>query len=240
MMKRVIVALLVLGLCGCHSGVIDCRNIDYYDYMNSVPSNSGVEDSYWNDALIVGDSRVGSLALYSDVKEKGADVYYAESVSLWTLKSMVVSEYDGKSTLYDILKATNKHNIYIMLGLNEIGNNNFDEWEVEFNNLIGELNKDGVNIYLLLSYMPQSLNGYSDEEINTLVTNLNDHIKNVASSNRIFFISMDKNMYNGNGQLDSEYTWDGLHFNVDGAKAYVNYLLEHTVKEEGYVKKVCA
>ncbi len=255
MNKRILLATIVLSLLtGCSKPttrtsdqepeqkhpVYDCRTINYYDYAKPVPSSEEpVEDDYFNDVFLGGDSRMGSLYLFSDLRDKGADVQYCESLSLYRIYDMAMT--DSGKPLYDIVLDTKRKNIYLLLGINEIRNSDFEDWGELYQELIDEIKQanPGCHIYLMGSYHPREVSGLSAEELSAHLEMLNGKLQSLAEKNLCYYLDTNDGMLDDSGLLKSELTWDGLHFNIDGSQAFSNQIARHVVKENLYVKEMC-
>ena len=137
MKQRYLLHILLFStmLTSCHSSNITdkketayhCRNINYYDYTKPVPyTEEAIDVSYYANTFFAGDSRMGSLYLYTPLKDYGAEVWYCESMSLYRIYDMLnpdMFEQFQENTLYSLLTTTQKKNIYIWLGINEIRQN---------------------------------------------------------------------------------------------------------------------
>ncbi len=246
--------LSLMVLCGCgkteepqstagtegEGPVYACRTFDYYDYKKPVPESEPADDSYFEDALISGDSRVGSLYLYSDLRDKGAEVLYTTSLSLWRIYDLEPDE-GGDKPMFDMIMDTDRHNIYILIGINEIRNDNFDAWGEEYGAVIDELieKHSDDSIYMILNYQPRGLSEIDDASLYQHVEEQNARMKAIAESRHIYFIDISDEMYGEDGLVSESLVWDGLHFNTEGAAMFADYLARHIVKEENYVKEIC-
>ena len=79
-----------------------CKFISSYNFSNPVPKSDTVEDAYFTNVIMGGDSRMGSIALYSDIPDKGAEVYYVTSLSIWRVYDMKVDN-GGDESIFDLL-----------------------------------------------------------------------------------------------------------------------------------------
>lgn len=258
MKKTLSLLLCACLLCGCSSDagaqsegeasgegstaapVYACRTFDYYDYTNPVPASAAIGDEYFEDTLIAGDSRVGSLYLYSDLRAKGAEIWYTTSISLWRIYDVSPDEGSDKP-MFDLIMDTKRHNIYILIGINEIRNSNFDAWGDEFRSVIDELmvNHARDSIYLILNYQPRGLSNIDDASLKQHVNEQNSRLKQIAEEKRIYYIDISDELADSSGLVKDELVWDGLHFNGDGARKFADYLARHVVREDSYVKEIC-
>ncbi|MBE6109067.1 MAG: hypothetical protein E7194_01465 [Erysipelotrichaceae bacterium] len=222
------------------SPVYACRTFDFYDYAKPVPASANINDDYYQDVMIAGDSRVGSLYLFTDLRDKGAEIWYTTSISLWRIYDLAPDE-GSDEPMFDLIMDTERSSIYILIGINEIRNNNFDAWGEEFSAVIDELLTKHADdsIYLILNYQPRSLSNIDDASLREHVEEQNSRLKKIAEEKRIYYIDISDEMTDGNGLVKEELVWDGLHFNIDGAKQFADYLGRHVVREDNYVKEIC-
>ncbi len=253
-MKRLISSMLCLGmLVGCTSSPqasassftpetkeYACRMINYYDYSQPVPKTTEpIDNAYFQDTFFGGDSRMGSLYLFTDLRDKGAEVYYAESLSLFRIYDMKMEGSD--KPLYDLLKETTRNNIYILLGVNEIRSPDFESWGEEYDALIQELKEKNpkVNIYIMGSYRPRSVSGLNTDQLTEQLDKLNSKMKELALKNHVFYLDTNSGITDESGLVKENLVWDDLHLNTEGSQLFADQIARHVVQEETYVKKVC-
>lgn len=252
-MKRLLCILLSLGmLCGCGTAVeskdaassqepvsYSCRVMDYYDYAAPVPYSEDADDSYYNSTLFAGDSRMGSLYLYGT--HKNAQIEYVTSLNLLLIDTMPLDNHEDGATLMDVLQSTDKKNIYLLFGINEIRNQNFDAFNAEYQDIVNMLrqNDPDVNIYIILSYHPRQVSGLSDDQLSAQLQMMNGGLIDLAMNNHVYYLDTDNGLDDDGGKIREEFVFDGLHFNPEGAHAFEDYIAKHTVRSENYVKEVC-
>ena len=139
-----------------------CRVMDYYDYTQPVPWSEAIDDSYFDDVLFAGDSRMGAMYLWGDIHN--ADVEYVTSLNLWLIDSMKLDNHADDKTMYDALNETKKNNIYLLFGINEIRSNEeyFESWAFEqYQSILTMLreNNPDSNVYIMSTYHPRSISG---------------------------------------------------------------------------------
>ena len=255
MMKKTLKILCALMLlCGCEAPaaaepqpaeeteeeeqVFACRAIDFYDYSTPVPASEKIGDDYFQDTLFGGDSRMGSLFLFSDLRDRGAEIHYVTSLSLWGIYDMAM-ETDDRN-LYDILMATGRGNIYMLIGINEIRSMDFTAWTDEYRAVIQEVKEEhpGVNIYLILNYHPLEVSGLTDEELNEHLQMENDGLISIAREEHVYYLNPDEALAS-NGKVREDIVWDGLHLNTEGSQIFADFIATHVVREDVYVKEIC-
>lgn len=253
-MRRKLLTLLsaLCVLCGCSTvqpvpeetaaedeQVYACRSIDFYDYQNPVPASDRIEDTYFADTLFGGDSRMGSLFLFSDLPDRGAEIHYVTSLSLWRIYDMELETAD--STLYDVLMDTGHGNIYLLIGINEIRSDNFSTWTEEYRTIVQEIRSrhPDVNIYLILAYHPLEISGLSDEQLSDHLKMENDGLIDIAGSEHVYYLNPDDVLAGDDGKVREDIVWDGLHLNEEGSQMFADYIATHVARKEVYVKEVC-
>ena len=248
-MKKAMTVVLCLLMCGCKGAkkeetaetvkeeVYACRILNTYDYNNPVPYSAPADDAYYEDSLFVGDSRMGSIALYGI--HDNAQVEYVTSLNLMRIDQMTADDTD--KTLMEFLRDTDKHNIYMLFGINEIRNPNFTAFGEKLESIVKELlEKDPyLNIYIILSYHPDDISGLPEPALSEHLLDLNTTQQDIAIRNHVFYLNPDEALDDENGTVIDEYVWDGLHFNVPGARAFEEYLGTHIVRRDDYVKEIC-
>ena len=112
--KLIVLSLLLVG-CSSKTNTYEksCFYVDKFNYNNPVPYSDEVDETYFDNTLIAGDSRVGSLVLYN--KLKNADVKFIESLSLSMFKiTKIEKDKEDSKTLYTYILDSDKENIYII------------------------------------------------------------------------------------------------------------------------------
>ncbi|MCI5773108.1 MAG: GDSL-type esterase/lipase family protein [Erysipelotrichaceae bacterium] len=213
-----------------------CYKIDTYDYSLPVAANEKVDASYYDDALFVGDSRMGSLALYGSYDNQ--EVYYIEALFL---NKVDITQLEDGQTIMDKIKATEKNNLYLMFGLNEIGWENYQLFVDQYDAFIKSIKeiKPNINIYVFLLYTPTHTLTIDEVAIKPAVDNNNTLLKKMCYDNQVYCLDMDPYFSLNGGSIDDSFAKDGIHLNAPGVKLFEEFIEYHVVKEEDHVKEVC-
>lgn len=252
LLNKILVSVLVLSGCSLNTNQeanaqeYSCRVVNTYDYTSAVGKSDPAEDSFYENTLLAGDSRMGSIALYGT--HTNWQVAYVTSLNLLLIDNMTVDPstneeaytYEEGTTLMNVLESTTKNNIYLLFGINEIRNPNFTAFGEKLQEIVTMLktNNPSVNIYLILSYHPDYISDLPEPELTEHLENLNNTIKEIAINNHLYFLNLDDEL-DIDGTINDDYVWDGLHFNVTGTHAFEDYISTHTVRSELYVKEIC-
>lgn len=229
-------------------GNYGCRVIDSYDYTTPVGWSDAIEESYYDDSLFAGDSRMGSLFLYGT--HENAEVRYVTSLNLLMIDNMTLDEEElteeqieneEEITLMDVLRETTKANVYLLFGINEIRNPNFDLFGEKLDEIVAMLreNNPAVDVYIILAYHPDEITNLPEPDLSEHLLMLNTKLIEVAQKNHVYYLNLDDGLNDAEGTVIDEYTWDGLHFNVEGTHAFEDYLATHVARREVYVKETC-
>lgn len=207
---------------------------------------STVDESYFSDALFIGDSRQQGFGLYSDIP--GITCYAQKSfqASMVSTKPLVETPL-GKLTLVDAL-AIEQHKygkVYIMYGLNDMGSTTMESMDNYFYNLIDyvKLTQPRATIYL------ESIIHVSAEEqaakpifSNDKIDERNTHLKKIAKKEGITYINLNSIFTDENNCLFAEAASDGVHLKAEYIKQWKEYLMTHVVypempaEEPGYIE----
>ena len=206
-----------------------------YDYSQPVPESAMKDISWFNDAVMIGDSRMGGFQIF-------AGVYNAEYI---TFAGMAVDKFftwefypkDGKTlTAAEALKTlpNNYSKVYINLGLNELG---WDPYFDSFRNKLCEVIDavrawdSDIDIYLI-SVFPVSKARGATVSWETLenVDIVNEKIMDAARQKQIYYVDVDTIFRDAEGYLPADYSNDGVHLNSPYVRQFRDYLLTHTVE----------
>ena len=207
-----------------------------YDFTQPVPESSPVEDSYFSDAVFIGDSRTVGFFLYSGLE--GSTSYASQGLNVKAaLTGQTVSQADGtKISVIDALRNNPQFSkVYIMLGLNELGWVNLDIFQDYYEQLIDavrEINPDAIIYVQSLLPVSQKKSESSSTYNNTRVAMFNERVIAVAENKKAFYVNVAEAVEDENGYLPADVTADGVHLQKTACEQWLAYLKTHTVSEE--------
>ncbi len=216
-----------------------CTVIDYYDYTQPVPETAQADPWWYDTALYAGDSRMGALYLYGT--HPNAEVDYVTSLNLLMIDMMHVDEREEEITLIDVFSTTDKQDIYLLFGINEIRNPNFYAFADAFQEVIDLLKASdpGARIYIMLAYHPDYISNLPEPALTAHLDDLNNTLRWLAATNHVYLINTGEGLEGWDGTVIDEYVWDGLHLNPRGTLALEDYLSRHYIRGDDYVKEIC-
>lgn len=212
------------------------ENQDTHSEQNKNSSNGEVsymtvDDSYFDDALFIGDSR--TVGIYEYGKINNADFFCSNGMSSYTiLKEVVNVSGVGKTTLQNLLAQKDYKKIYIMIGINELGNV-FEEVMGKINNLIVTVQESepGALIYLQGNLHVTSSRSNSDKYINnTRINALNQALSGNADNITVFYLDPNVLFDDENGNLRSDYSSDSAHIYAKYYVVWADWLKTKAIK----------
>jgi len=168
-----------------------------------------VDESYFDDALFIGDSRTDGLSLYSPLGE----AYYFANKGVTVFDLFSVTDRDGSAKLEDVLAEGDYGKIYIMLGVNEIGYN-FNSIITQYSEALDRLRElvpDAIIVIqgnLAVSEKKSSGTWYLTA---ARIHELNELQSKLADNEHIFYIDANEIFCDENGYLKEELSGDGVH-----------------------------
>ena len=199
-----------------------------------VPEGEPVEDTYFEDAAFLGDSRTEGFHLYSGLKA-GA-YYYSVGATVESVFSKKVETPAGEMPLLDAMAEEDFGKIYVMLGVNELGWSKTETFHDQYAKVIDRLRSDHPDAEIILqSILPVSA---KQEKKKTYVNNgriaaYNEVIFQLAEEKDCAFVDAAEAVTDENGCLRAEWNSDGVHLNSKGCRAWLEYLRTHPVGETG-------
>ena len=162
--------------------------------------------------MFIGDSRTVGLMEYGDLGE--AEVFADTGMSAFkVMDTSVKVKSGGKKTLQEVLQDKQFGKVYIMLGLNELGypyNSIISKYK-EVVELVQQYQPDALIFLEANLHVSAKRSATSDVYNNAKINQLNDGIKQMADSSRIFYLDINSVFDDADGNLDSSYTVDDSH-----------------------------
>lgn len=189
-----------------------------------------VEESYFDDALFIGDSRTQGFALYSGLKN--ATYYTDKGLMVDTIFTDEVKIDGKKTTIIKALKKKKFKKIYIMLGVNELGwyyENVFIDKYKEIISEIKETQPDAIIYVQSIIHVTKSKSDKDKIYNNKKINERNKLLLKMAEEEGIYYLDINEVVSDENGALFAEATTDGVHLNQKYCKVWKKYLLSHTV-----------
>lgn len=192
------------------------------------PPFQEITESWFDDALFIGDSRTVGLRDYARLGN--ADYFCSIGMTVFDAKELWLSDVNFEESNLEWLLRTKRYNkIYISLGLNEC-NYPYDllmEGYESLIDLVRSLQPDAVII--LHGMITVSRKKAASEWYFALenLSKINAGIQKLADGHSILYIDANGHFADEEGYLPSDLTADGCHFYISGYQDWANWILEN-------------
>ena len=198
------------------------------------------DDSFFDNAVFLGDSRTEGLQLYSGLTH--GTFYWARGMSVFRADDpeYAVFNVDGQAcTLVGTLSKKQYDKVYIMIGINELGYpaESYDKGMAE---LVDKVIAAQPNAVIYLQTLPPVNDAVAQENglayyiNNENVNRFNEGIIRVAQEKKVVLLDTASIYRGADGQLPAELASDGAHFVPSGYAMWVDYLRTHVMDSERY------
>lgn len=205
-----------------------------YDYGEPVPQSEAVDNSYFDDAVFIGDSRTEGLILYTGLSN--TTVYANQGLMVDTVFTSPVIQMDGqKLSVVEALRRTEFKKVYIMLGINETG------WAYEsifidkYKALIEEIQSINPQaIIYIQEIMPVTAETSRTHSYvkNDKIQRYNELLVKLAEEMGVYYIDTGAAVADASGCLPEAAAIDGIHLKKPYCDKWLDYLKTHTVQPE--------
>ena len=207
-----------------------------YDFTQPAPEQEAVDNSYFDDAAFVGDSRTDGFMLYSGVGTgKG---FTSNGLSIFKLAEKKALTIDGKDyTLLEALELGQYGKVYLCLGVNELGiykDDAFYESYCQAIELIRQAQPDAI-IYIqgLIPVNEGEIVNYNGNKYKLSNEHLrvyNDLMRRAAEEKQVVYLDLYAAFADENGELPQGSSRDGVHLGKESCIRWLEYLKTHTVE----------
>lgn len=197
----------------------------------SAPLFTTVDQSYFDDALFIGDSRTVGLSQYSGWKNP---VYYADvGLTIYDVFDKKIAEVNGETLTVD--KALEKQKfgkIYIMLGINELGRGTTGKFADRYSQVIGRIRELQPDAVIFIEGIMRVSKKKSDTDPIFNNKNINDRnaaIEKLADNASVFYIDVNQAIADETGGIPADYTFDNVHLKAAYYHIWTDFLLVHGI-----------
>ena len=185
-------------------------NTDYYFTKKSIFEQSVVKDV---DKIFIGDS----ITDYGEFQE-----YFLNEVVLNRGIRNDVSK--GVVNRINEVVGRNSKEAYLMIGVNDIRySTDRKNFESHITTIVKSFEGEKSKLYIQ-SILPVNNGLFGNEVSNKKVKQFNEVLQRIAQENGIEYIDIHSNFVDKDGQLDEEFTIDGIHLNGAGYKVWMDAL----------------
>lgn len=202
-----------------------------YDYSQPVPQSPAVDDSYFNDAVFIGDSRTQGLITATGLYNATAFTHQGLTVDT-AFKDLIV-EIDGQYyTAIDALSRTQFNKVYIMLGINETGwiySSKFIEGYGRIIDAVKAANPEAQIYVQEILPVSNSVSNSHDYIKNSKIDEYNQLLQQLADEKQVYFVDTASAVAGADGSLPEDAAVDGIHLKNSYCQQWLDYLKTHTV-----------
>ena len=207
-----------------------------YDFTQPAPERAAVDNSYFDDAAFVGDSRTDGFMLYSGVGTgKG---FTSNGLSIFKLAEKKALTIDGKDyTLLEALELGQYGKVYLCLGVNELGIYKDDAFYESYCQAIELIRQAQPNaIIYIQGLIPVNegeivnYNGNKYKLSNEHLRVYNDLMRRAAEEKQVVYLDLYAAFADENGELPQGSSRDGVHLGKESCIRWLEYLKTHTVE----------
>lgn len=191
-----------------------------------------VDDSYFSNAVFIGDSRMQGFRNSSGITQGT----FLTSVGLSTqqMGKQVISTQQGNISVYQGLSGIKYGKIYLMLGANDLGFWPIENFKDTFEPVIEQFHQLQKNaiiyicsvIYVDESKIPSSFDYDNNENVRALNKSI---LATCEDLDYAYYINLNEIFSNGYGSLISTASEDGIHLYPDYCVQMLEYLRTHYV-----------
>lgn len=201
------------------------------------------DDSCFENAVFLGDSRTEGLQLFGGLK--CGTFYWARGMSVFAAddeEGHKVFDVDGeKFTLVGTLSKHAYDAVYIMIGVNELGYP-AESYEQGLGELVDKVLTAQPEAVVYLQLMPPvndamcRANKLGDYINNDKLNQFNAAITRVAERKQVVLLNTAEAYTGEDGQLPEELASDGCHFSYGAYTLWADYLRGHVMDREQYLQ----
>ena len=189
---------------------------------------SQVDETYFDDALFIGDSRTVGLRDYTDLSEH-ADFYCETSLTIY---KVMEENFKGLGTVEQALAAKDYGKIYLMVGINELGRGTTENYMEEYTEVVDTLRRLEPDAKIIIQgVMRVSGEKNSSDAIfnNSNINARNNAVATLADNEQIFYVDVNEVVCDEEGNLKADYTFDQIHLLGVYNDLWKQFLMAHGV-----------
>ena len=189
-----------------------------------------VDESYFDDALFLGDSHTAGFHDYAGLRN--ATYFTKNGLTVWDATEKHFIELDGKKyTLAEALGTRQFGKIYVMLGINELGAGTTESWAAQYKVVLDTLRQTQPNAIIFIQSMFHTTQEKSESSYfkNDVINARNAAIAQLADNETVFYLSVNTVFDDETGALRSDYSGDGIHVRAPYYVEWRDYLYQFGV-----------
>ena len=194
-----------------------------------------VDDSYFDDAVFIGDSRTVGMYEYGGLEE--TSTFYASTgltiYKMFDSKIVAVPGQKKKITVEEALSEKQFAKIYLMIGINEMGTGTVESFMKAYGEAVQHLQQlqpDAVIYLQAIMKVTTERSGQGDYITNEGIEARNEEIAKLADDEKIYYLDVNPLICDETGGMVASYTYDGVHLKAQYIPIWLHFLKEHAVE----------
>lgn len=200
------------------------------DPMYLPPSEQIVDSSFFDDAVFVGDSQ--GLALYTFAAGNGqlgkAKFLARNSYSLYSAatNTMYMTLRGEEYKLETAIAYTGAKKVFIMLGMNDVGNFETDKIMENYQRVLDRIRKKNPDVDIYIQSIFYAWTGGETKRVNNqAIGDFNSRLPAFAEENNCVFIDIASWLVDSTGGTATAFSSDKyVHINADGMQVWIDAL----------------
>ena len=194
-----------------------------------------VDDSYFDDAVFIGDSRTVGMYEYGGLEETST-FYASTGLTIYKMFDSAIVSVPGqkkKITVEEALSEKQFARIYLMIGINEMGTGTVESFMKAYSEAVQhlrELQPDAVIYLQAIMKVTTERSEQGDYINNEGIEARNAEIAKLADGQKIFFLDVNPEICDETGGMVASYTYDGVHLKAQYIPIWLDYLKAHAVE----------
>lgn len=191
-----------------------------------------VDDSYFSDAVFIGDSRMQGFQNASGITQ--GTFFTSVGMSLATMQNeAVIPTSAGNVTVASALSGGSYGKVYIMLGTNDLGEYDWDSFKEGFiscTKRFREIQPNAIFYICSVIYVEESkITSGSSYVTNANVDKINSILLDICESEGYYYLDLNEILSNGYGSLIEGASSDGVHVYEKYCQQMLAYMKSHYI-----------
>ena len=192
-----------------------------------------VDQSYFDDALFIGDSRMEGVYEYAGIDN--ASYYARVSMTIFKLMDTDIDSCPGVSNVRQGLTDNTYGKIYIMVGINEMGTGDSEYFINAYSEVIDEiraLQPDAIIVVQGILHVTKERDSTDKIFNNKNINERNEALKALAEAKGVYYLDVNPVYDDADGCLRSDYSGDNTHLYGNKYGEWKEFLLNNGVVED--------
>lgn len=194
-----------------------------------------VDDSYFDDAVFIGDSRTVGMYEYGGLEETST-FYASTGLTIYKMFDSAIVPVPGqkkKITVEEALSEKQFAKIYLMIGINEMGTGTVESFMKAYGEAVQhlqELQPDAIIYLQAIMKVTTERSEQGDYITNEGIEARNTEIAKLADDEKIFYLDVNPMICDETGGMVASYTYDGVHLKAQYIPIWLDFLKERAVE----------